>query len=63
MAIVNPAHVRPYAELSEEERSLADDLVFNRRPDALQFFIEHFDTSGGAEGGGIGREGGSDRRK
>jgi 5-methyltetrahydrofolate--homocysteine methyltransferase len=46
MAIVNPAHVRPYAELSEQERALADDLVFNRRPDALQHFIEHFDTSG-----------------
>ncbi len=30
MAIVNPAHVRPYAELDDEERALADDLVFNR---------------------------------
>ena len=40
MAIVNPAHIRPYAELSLEERALADDLVFNRRPDALQRFIE-----------------------
>jgi len=40
MAIVNPAHIRPYAELSSEERELADDLVFNRRPDALQRFIE-----------------------
>src|SRR6185503_3867947 len=48
MAIVNPAHVRPYAELSEQERTLADDLVFNRRADALQRFIEHFD---GATGG------------
>jgi len=47
MAIVNPAHVRPYAELSEEERTLADDLVFNRRADALQRFIEHFDGASG----------------
>jgi 5-methyltetrahydrofolate--homocysteine methyltransferase len=39
-AIVNPAHVTPYAEISADERSLADDLVFNRRPDALQRFIE-----------------------
>ncbi|MEP6989807.1 MAG: homocysteine S-methyltransferase family protein, partial [bacterium] len=35
-AIVNPAHITPYAEISAEERALADDLVFNRRPDALQ---------------------------
>jgi len=41
-AIVNPAHVRPYAEISEAERELANDLVFNRRPDALQRFIEYF---------------------
>ncbi|HEX5829988.1 MAG TPA: homocysteine S-methyltransferase family protein, partial [Gemmatimonadaceae bacterium] len=42
-AIVNPAHVRPYAEIGAEERALADDLVFDSRPDALQRFIEHFD--------------------
>ena len=41
-AIVNPAHIRPYAELTEEERALADDLVFNNRPDALQRFIDRF---------------------
>ncbi len=44
-AIVNPAHVRPYAEISADERALADDLVFNRRPDALQRFIEHYSSS------------------
>ena len=48
MAIVNPAHVQPYAEISADERALADDLVFNRKPDALQHFIEHFDKSGSA---------------
>ncbi|HEX6631292.1 MAG TPA: dihydropteroate synthase, partial [Gemmatimonadaceae bacterium] len=42
-AIVNPAHVRPYAEIPAEERALADDLVFNRRPDALQRLIERYD--------------------
>jgi 5-methyltetrahydrofolate--homocysteine methyltransferase len=52
MAIVNPAHVQPYAEISADERALADDLVFNRRPDALQRFIEHFDTSGKKEAAG-----------
>jgi 5-methyltetrahydrofolate--homocysteine methyltransferase len=45
-AIVNPAHVHPYAEISLDERALADDLVFNKRPDALQRFIEHFESRG-----------------
>jgi 5-methyltetrahydrofolate--homocysteine methyltransferase len=45
-AIVNPAHIRPYAEISKEERELADDLVFNKRADALQRFIEHFASAG-----------------
>ena len=31
-AIVNPAHVTPYAEISADDRQLADDLVFNRGP-------------------------------
>ena len=47
MAIVNPAHVTPYAEIPESERALADDLIFNRRPDALQRFIEHYEKSAG----------------
>ncbi|MEO6444535.1 MAG: methionine synthase [Gemmatimonadaceae bacterium] len=42
-AIVNPAHVTPYAEISDTERKLADDLVFNRSPEALQRFIEYFE--------------------
>ena len=41
-AIVNPAHITPYAEISEAERELANDMVFNKRPDALQRFIEHY---------------------
>ena len=49
-AIVNPAHVTPYAEISAEERELADDLVFNRRPDALQRFIAHFEVAGKRDG-------------
>ena len=48
-AIVNPAHVKPYFEIAAEERALADDLVFNRRPDALQRFIQAFDTAGASE--------------
>ena len=44
-AIVNPAHITPYAEISEEERELANDLVFNKRPDALQRYIEYFSST------------------
>jgi 5-methyltetrahydrofolate--homocysteine methyltransferase len=44
MAIVNAAHVMPYAEIGAEERSLCEDLIFNRREDALQRFIQHFET-------------------
>jgi 5-methyltetrahydrofolate--homocysteine methyltransferase len=46
LAMVNPNHITPYAEISEEERALADDLVYNRRDDALQRFIEHFEAKG-----------------
>jgi 5-methyltetrahydrofolate--homocysteine methyltransferase len=44
MAIVNAAHVMPYAEIGTEERNLCEDLIFNRRADALQLFIEHFEN-------------------
>ncbi len=43
MAIVNPAHIKPYAEIPAEERELAEDLIFNRRPDALQRYIASFE--------------------
>ncbi len=48
-AIVNPAHITPYAEIDATGRALADALIFNRAPDALQKLIEHF--SGMADGG------------
>src|SRR6185312_7593756 len=38
------------------ERLLADDLVFNRRPDALQRFIEHFDRRTGGAGPEVEKE-------
>lgn len=44
MAIVNPTHVQPYAEIDEVERKLCEDLIFNRREDALQLFIQHFEN-------------------
>ena len=46
LAMVNPNHITPYGEIPEEERELADDLVFNRREDALEKFIEHFESKG-----------------
>ncbi len=46
LAMVNPNHITPYAEISESERVLADDLVFNRREDALERFIAHFESKG-----------------
>jgi len=44
MAIVNPAHVTPYAEIQTEERQLADDLIFDKREDALTRFIAHYES-------------------
>lgn len=43
MAIVNPVHVKPYTEIDGKERELAEDLIFNRRADALQRYIEYFE--------------------
>ncbi len=49
LAMVHPAEVTPYAEIPELERALADDLVFNRREDALELFINHFESKGEEE--------------
>jgi 5-methyltetrahydrofolate--homocysteine methyltransferase len=46
LAMVNPNHITPYSEISELERELADDLVYNRREDALERFIAHFESKG-----------------
>ncbi len=50
LAMVNPNHITPYSEIPDTERELADDLVYNRREDALERFIEHFETKGDDEG-------------
>ena len=53
MAIVNPAHITPYAEIPEDQRKIANDLIFNTDPDALPRFIQYFEQNevklGGAE--------------
>src|SRR4051794_38892014 len=46
LAMVNPNHITPYGEIPDEERELTDDLVFNRREDALERFISHFESKG-----------------
>src|ERR1700755_3645948 len=46
LAMVNPNHITPYGEIPDNERELADDLVWNRREDALERFIEHFESKG-----------------
>jgi 5-methyltetrahydrofolate--homocysteine methyltransferase len=50
LAMVHPAEVTPYPEIPEDERELTDDLVFNRREDALERFIGHFESKGEEEG-------------
>src|SRR6201991_2171150 len=48
LAMVNPNHITPYGEIPAAERELADDLVFNRREDALELYIAPFETKGPA---------------
>jgi len=43
MAIINPAHVTAYPDIPAEEKELAEDLIFNRRADALQRYIEYYE--------------------
>ncbi|MFZ1995056.1 MAG: homocysteine S-methyltransferase family protein [Solirubrobacteraceae bacterium] len=49
LAMVNPNHITPYSEISTDERELADDLVFDRRDDALERYIAHFESKGPAD--------------
>ncbi len=42
MAIVHASKVRPYGEIPIEERELMEDLIFNKREDALQRVIEFY---------------------
>jgi 5-methyltetrahydrofolate--homocysteine methyltransferase len=49
LAIVNPKDIRPYPAIDEEERTLAEELIFDRRPDALARLIAHFGAKGAPE--------------
>ncbi|HEX9306238.1 MAG TPA: methionine synthase [Anaeromyxobacter sp.] len=46
LAIVNPKDIRAYPQIAEAERAVAEDLVFDRRPDALARLIAHFGEKG-----------------
>ena len=43
MVIVNPKQVTPYGEIPAAQRDLAEDLLFNRRPDATARFIRFYE--------------------
>jgi 5-methyltetrahydrofolate--homocysteine methyltransferase len=49
LAMVNPNHITPYGEIPDEDRAIVDDLVFNKREDALERFIAHFEQKGESE--------------
>ncbi len=43
LAIVNPKDITPYALILPDERELAEDLIFNRRADALARVIARYE--------------------
>ncbi|MFZ3070681.1 MAG: dihydropteroate synthase, partial [Anaerolineaceae bacterium] len=45
MAIVNPAQIKPYAEIPAQERELAEALIFNRHENALADLVAYFDAN------------------
>jgi 5-methyltetrahydrofolate--homocysteine methyltransferase len=47
--IINPSHVVPYFDIDPEQRELAEDLIFNRRADALPRFIAYFEANAGQQ--------------
>ena len=53
MAIVNPAHIRPYGEIPAEQKKLAEDLIFNRSADALEKLVNYFETHADGEAGAV----------
>ncbi len=46
VAMVNPRQVVPYGEITPELRELAEDLIFNRRAEALARYIAFFEAAG-----------------
>lgn len=48
-ALVHAKEITPYAEIETGVREMCDDLVFNKRPDALARLIEHFEANAGTQ--------------
>ena len=42
MAIINPSDYIEYKDIAKNERSMAEGLIFNRRPELLSDFVEYF---------------------
>jgi 5-methyltetrahydrofolate--homocysteine methyltransferase len=49
VAILNPAQIEPYTDIDERERALAEDLLFNRSPQALAEYAAAFDQAAAAD--------------
>jgi len=43
-AILNPADIIPYPQLSEQDKKISEDLIFYRNPNALPDFIAYFEN-------------------
>jgi 5-methyltetrahydrofolate--homocysteine methyltransferase len=48
-AIVNPAHLKPYADLAPEEIKVCEDLIFDRDENALARLIQFYEQNTVAE--------------
>ncbi|MCD6576721.1 MAG: methionine synthase [Anaerolineaceae bacterium] len=44
MAILNTAQVTAYTAIPSQTRKLAEDLIFNQKPNALEKYIKHFQS-------------------
>ncbi len=45
--IINPKDVIPYTEIDDNEKKLAEDLIFNKHQNALADFISYFENTKG----------------
>ena len=48
-AIINPAHVTPYADIPADQIAVCEDLIFNRDEDALARFIQFYEQTAATE--------------
>src|SRR5262245_29276213 len=48
-ANVNPAHLKPYAELAPEEIKVCEDLIFDRDENALARLIQYYEQNAVAD--------------